>query len=74
MAALGYDAIGIVADAINRAKTTSPADINAAILATKNFPGVTGSITIDENRNSKKAAVVLEATPSGFIFKNKVNP
>ena len=74
MAALGYDAIGIVADAISRAKSTKPEDINAAILATKNFPGVTGLITIDENRNSKKAAVVLETTASEFIFKNKVNP
>ena len=74
MAALGYDAIGIVADAINRAKSTSAVDINAALISTKNFPGVTGSITIDQNRNSKKAAVVLETTTSGFIFKNKVNP
>lgn len=74
MAALGYDAIGIVADAINRTKSPTPANINAAILATKNFAGVTGSITIDENRNSKKAAVVLETTETQFIFKNKVNP
>jgi branched-chain amino acid transport system substrate-binding protein len=74
MAALGYDAIGIVVDAINRAKSTKSEDINAAILATKNYPGVTGSITIDENRNSKKAAVVLETTASDFILKNKVNP
>ena len=74
MAALGYDAISIVADAINRAKSTKSADINDAILATKNFPGVTGAITIDENRNSKKAAVVLETTVSGFIFNKKVNP
>ncbi len=74
MAALGYDAIGIVADAIARAKSTKPVDINSALLATKNFPGVTGSITIDENRNSKKAAVVLETTASGFIFNKKVNP
>jgi len=74
MAALGYDAIGIVVDAINRAKSSKSEDINAAILATKNYPGVTGSITIDENRNSKKAAVVLETTASEFIFKNKVNP
>jgi branched-chain amino acid transport system substrate-binding protein len=74
MAALGYDAIGIVVDAINRAKSNKSEDINAAILATKNYPGVTGSITIDENRNSKKAAVVLETTASEFIFKNKVNP
>jgi branched-chain amino acid transport system substrate-binding protein len=74
MAALGYDAIGIVADAINRAKSTSAIDINNAIISTKNFPGVTGSITIDENRNSKKAAVVLETTTTGFVFKKKVNP
>lgn len=74
MAALGYDAIGIVADAISRSKSSKPADINAAILATKNYNGVTGSITIDENRNSKKAAVVLETTTNSFIFKNKVNP
>ena len=74
MAALGYDALGIVADSISRAKSTKPADINVALLATKNYSGVTGSISIDENRNSKKAAVVLESTESGFIFKNKVNP
>jgi branched-chain amino acid transport system substrate-binding protein len=74
MAALGYDAIGIVADAIKRAKSTSSVDINAAIISTKNYPGVTGSITIDENRNSKKAAVILEMTATDFIFKNKVTP
>lgn len=74
MAALGFDAIGIVADSIARAKSSKPADINAAIITTKNYSGVTGSITIDENRNSKKAAVVLETTETGFIFKNKVNP
>jgi branched-chain amino acid transport system substrate-binding protein len=74
MAALGYDAIGIVADAITKSKTGKAVDINKALLATTNYAGVTGSITIDQNRNSKKAAVVLEATPTGFIFKNKVNP
>lgn len=74
MAALGYDAIGIIVDAIGRAKTTKSEDINVAILATRNYPGVTGSITIDENRNSRKAAVVLETTENAFVFKNKVNP
>ena len=74
MAALGYDALGIVVDAIHRAKSTKSEDINAALLATKNYPGVTGLISIDENRNSKKAAVVLETTAKEFIFKNKVNP
>ena len=74
MAALGYDSISILADAISRAKSNSSEDINTALLETKNFIGITGSITIDENRNSKKAAVVLETTTKDFIFKNKVNP
>jgi branched-chain amino acid transport system substrate-binding protein len=74
MAALGYDAIGIVSEAIAKAKTGKAEDINKALISTKNYNGITGIITIDENRNSKKAAVVLEATAKEFIFKNKVNP
>ncbi len=74
MAALGYDVIGVVADAISRAKSLSPADINAAIVSTKGFKGITGSITIDEKRNSKKSAVVLATTDSTFKFQQKVNP
>lgn len=74
MAALGYDVIGVVADAMSRAKSFSPSDINAAILATKGFKGVTGAITIDEKRNSKKSAVVLATTENTFKFNQKVNP
>lgn len=74
MAALGYDSMGILADAVARAKSTSSEDINAALIATKDFVGITGMITIDENRNSKKPVVVLETTTKEFIFKAKVNP
>ena len=74
MAALGYDGILVMADAVKRAKSLSKADIQASLLATKGFVGVTGAITIDENRNAKKSAVVLETTPSGNIFNTKVNP
>ncbi len=74
MAALGYDGILVMADAITKAKSTKNTDIQAAILATKNFVGVTGSITIDKDRNAQKSAVVLETTPSGNVFNSKVNP
>ncbi|EQC49334.1 receptor family ligand-binding protein [Bacteriovorax sp. BSW11_IV] len=74
MAALGYDAILVMADAIKRAGSTDHEALNKAILATKNFQGVTGMITIDSNRNAKKSAVVLETTPAGNVFKTKVNP
>lgn len=73
-AALGYDALGIMNAAIQKAKSTKPADINAALVATKDYQGVTGKITFDANRNPKKAAVVLEAKEGGFVFHSKVNP
>jgi len=74
MAALGYDSIMVMADALKRAKVWNSENIQNAILATKNFVGITGSITIDQFRNAKKSAVVLETTALGNIFKQKVNP
>jgi branched-chain amino acid transport system substrate-binding protein len=73
-AALGYDSLGIVADAIKRAKSTKPSDIRDALVATKNYQGITGSITFDKDRNPTKSAVVLEATPAGYVFHSRVNP
>lgn len=73
-AALGYDSLGIVADAIKRAKSTKPSDIRDALVATKNYQGITGSISFDKDRNPTKSAVVLEATPSGYVFHSRVNP
>ena len=74
MAALGYDGILVMAEAIASAKSTKNVDIQRAILATKNFSGVTGNITIGKDRNAEKSAVVLETTPAGNVFNTKVNP
>jgi branched-chain amino acid transport system substrate-binding protein len=60
LAALGYDAAKLLCDAMNRAASLSGKDIAAALAATKDFKGVTGSITIDKDRNARKAAVMLE--------------
>lgn len=60
LAALGYDAARVLFDAMDRAPSLGGKDLAAAIAATKNFPGVTGSITLDQNRNAKKDAVILE--------------
>jgi branched-chain amino acid transport system substrate-binding protein len=45
-AALGYDTLGLIADAIKRAGSEDPAKIRDALAATKGYPGITGSITI----------------------------
>ncbi len=44
-AALGFDAVGLIADAINRAGTTDGKALRAALAGTKGFKAVTGEIT-----------------------------
>ena len=60
LAALGYDAVLVIADAMKRAKSLAGADLRDALAGTKNFTGVTGTFSIDENRNAKKSAVIVE--------------
>lgn len=74
LAALGYDSAKILADAMERAKSLKPSDIREALAATKDFPGVTGTITIDAERNATKSAVVLQVTGGKFAFKERINP
>jgi branched-chain amino acid transport system substrate-binding protein len=74
MAALGYDTTKILADAFKRAGSTDPAALRTAIAETKDFPGVTGVITLDENRNAKKPAVVLEIKGKSYKFVESVQP
>jgi len=44
-AALGYDAVGLVADAVRRCGSAEPAQVRAALAATRGYAGVTGDIT-----------------------------
>lgn len=60
LAALGYDAALVLFDAMERAPSLKGPDLRAAIAATKNFTGVTGTFSIDDKRNAKKSAVIIE--------------
>jgi branched-chain amino acid transport system substrate-binding protein len=69
-AALGYDAMKLLADALNRAKTVEGAKLRDAIAETKGFRGVTGYITaFDKDRNPDKPIFVLELQDGGFVYK-----
>jgi branched-chain amino acid transport system substrate-binding protein len=68
MAALGYDAAKLLADAIGRAGTTAGPALRDAIAATRDFGGVTGRITIDPNRNAHKDAVVIKIENGRFRY------
>ncbi|MEP6635825.1 MAG: ABC transporter substrate-binding protein, partial [Acidobacteriota bacterium] len=74
LAALGYDAMKVLADAMKRAGTTEGPKLKDAINATKNFAGVTGVITIDENRNAVKPAVVLKLQDRKYIYMETIYP
>ncbi len=69
LGALGYDSMMVLADAIKRAKSMKGPDLRDAIAATKDFPGVTGTITIDAQRNADKGAVIIEVSGGKFKFK-----
>lgn len=60
LGALGYDAGAVLVDAMKRATSLEPSAIRDALAKTKDFVGVTGTITIDAQRNAQKSAVVLK--------------
>jgi branched-chain amino acid transport system substrate-binding protein len=74
LAAMGYDAALVLADAIKRAKGDTPKDIRDAIAQTKDFAGATGNITIDANRNAVKAAVIVQINNGTTEYKTIVGP
>jgi branched-chain amino acid transport system substrate-binding protein len=75
LAALGYDAARVLADALKRAGGTDGPKLRDAIAATKNFSGVTGMITLGPDRNpiGKKLAI-LEIKNGTTILKATVDP
>jgi branched-chain amino acid transport system substrate-binding protein len=74
MAALGYDSAMMLADAIKKTGTTDGAKVRDALAAEKDFPGVTGNITMDANRNASKPAVILEIKNGAFQYIQTVAP
>jgi branched-chain amino acid transport system substrate-binding protein len=74
MAALGYDAAKVLLDAMARSGGTAPAKVRDALAATRDFQGVTGTITIDENRNVNKSVVVLTIRDKAFHYVETIAP
>jgi branched-chain amino acid transport system substrate-binding protein len=74
LAACGYDSALVLADAIKRAGTTDGPKLRDAIAATKDFPAVTGKITINENRDATKSAVILQIKDGKYQYLETVEP
>jgi len=71
--ALGYDCGHFIADAITRAGSADPAAIKDALAATKDFTGVTGSFSMDENHNPVKSIVVIKMENGVAASSSKVD-
>jgi branched-chain amino acid transport system substrate-binding protein len=51
-----------------------PKKLRDAIAKTKDFKGVTGKISINENRDAVKSAVVLQIKGNQFRFVESIHP
>ena len=60
-------------DAIKRANSLDGAAIRQALADTKEFPGVTGKVTFNENRDAVKPIVMVKIEPGGkFVVAERV--
>ncbi|MEJ5273024.1 MAG: ABC transporter substrate-binding protein [Spirochaetota bacterium] len=73
LAALAYDAMYIMLDAIKRAGSTDPEKIKKA-LAETNINVVSGLVTFDKNRNPIKSAVIIAIKNGQQVYQATVNP
>ncbi len=74
LAALAYDAARIMADAMTRAGSTDGEKVRDAIASTKDFPGVTGNISINQERNAVKSAVIVKVENGKYLLTETIKP
>jgi branched-chain amino acid transport system substrate-binding protein len=74
-AALGYDAMKLLADAIERAGSTDAAAIQQALEATTDFPGITGTITFANGDHiPQKGVTIIQIVDGQFTLVEEVVP
>lgn len=74
-AALGYDSVYLLADAIKRAGSTDPKAVQAALLETKDLPGITGAISFTNGSHvPQKGVTLIEIKGGKFTLAGEVVP
>jgi branched-chain amino acid transport system substrate-binding protein len=69
-----YDALNVLVDAVRRAGSLDRSAIREALAATQDFPGASGSISFQGERDPAKAIVVLRITSDGAVFVTRMEP
>jgi branched-chain amino acid transport system substrate-binding protein len=74
-AALGYDTLGLIADAITRAGAADPAKIRDALAATQGYQGITGSISFaPDSRVPTKTVSIIGVKDDKLFLAAEVTP
>jgi len=74
LGALGYDAAIVLFDAIKRAGKTDPEAVRNALAETKSFEAVSGTISINKDRDAEKSAVILAIEGGKAKYRATVAP
>jgi len=74
LAALGYDALKLVATAMRRANSTDPQAVRDAIAATRDYKGATSLLRYDENRHPQKSTVIMKIDGGRIRLHQQVEP
>ncbi|MEN0057727.1 MAG: ABC transporter substrate-binding protein [Bdellovibrio sp.] len=74
LAALAYDAAKILFAALEKAPDLSGKSIRDELAKTKDFPGVTGKISLNENRDAMKSAVIIQVDGINRKYVTTINP
>lgn len=72
--ALAADAYFLLIEAIEKAGSTDGPKVREAMVNIKNFPGVSGLITMQENGNPIKSMVINKVKDGKFAYVTTVNP
>lgn len=75
VAALTYDAFGMLFESVKKAKSRNPENVLAELSKLSNFPGVTGTMKFSSGSGSPvKSAVVIQIRDNAFKYYDTVNP
>ena len=74
LAALTYDSVQLVADAAHRAGTTERVALKKALAATRDFPGITGRTTLNDQRDAIKDAAIITVRDGRCVFTESIRP
>ncbi|MEA4988068.1 MAG: ABC transporter substrate-binding protein [Anaerovorax sp.] len=72
--ACGFDAYLLALDAIQRAGSADGPAVRDALAETKDFEGAAGFVTLDENGDAIKPAVIKTVKDGQFVYKSFVEP